>query len=35
VVVDVRRRVCASHQGEVNTAWIAAAAQACGASPTR
>jgi thiol-disulfide isomerase/thioredoxin len=35
VVVDAQRRVCASRLGEVDAAWIAAAAQACGALPTR
>lgn len=35
VVVDARREVCASRLGEVDAAWIAAAAQACGAVPAR
>lgn len=35
VVVDARREVCASRLGEVDAAWIAAAAQACGAAPAR
>lgn len=35
VVVDARQEVCASRLGEVDAAWIAAAAQACGAAPAR
>jgi hypothetical protein len=35
VVVDARHEVCASRLGEVDAAWIAAAAQACGAAPER
>jgi thiol-disulfide isomerase/thioredoxin len=35
VVVDTRREVCASRLGDVDAAWIAAAAQACGAAPAR
>jgi thiol-disulfide isomerase/thioredoxin len=35
VVVDARHEVCASRLGEVDAAWIAAAAQACGAVPAR
>lgn len=35
VVVDAQHRVCASHLGEVDDAWIDAAAQACGAERPR
>lgn len=35
VVVDARHGVCASRLGEVDAAWIAAAAQACGTAPVR
>ena len=35
VVVDARHEVCASRLGEVDAAWIAAAAQACGTASAR
>lgn len=35
VVVDARHAVCAAHQGAVDAAWIAAAAQACGLGAAR
>ena len=35
VVLDGRHEVCASRLGEVDAAWIAAAAQTCGTAPSR
>lgn len=35
VVVDARHEVCASRLGEVDAAWIAAAAQTCGTATRR